>query len=139
MVPLKAEYLHNAVAVGRPCKAEYLHTTVVVGGPFESRVAYVHIALALEGHFEDIELNYDMIRKIFYKRLRKFSTKMRNILARNTWSGSSKKEVARLYKTLTMILYENMKPIEHVLPHPTCVHSHLMCDCKHCNIKLCLY
>jgi len=47
VVPLKAEYLHNAVAVGRPCKAEYLHITVVVGGPFENRVAYLHIAVAL--------------------------------------------------------------------------------------------
>ena len=30
-----------------------------------------------------------------------------------------------------MILYENMKPIEHVLLHPICVLSHLMCACKH--------
>jgi len=40
-----------------------------------------------------------------------------------------------LYITLTMILYENMKPIEHVLLHPICVLSHLMCACKHCNVK----
>jgi len=40
---------------------------------------------------------------------------------------------------MTMILYENMKPIEHVLLHPICVLSHLMCACKHCNIKLSLY
>jgi len=26
-----------------------------------------------------------------------------------------------------------MKPIEHVLFHPKCVLSHLMCACKHCN------
>jgi len=32
-----------------------------------------------------------------------------------------------------MILYENMKPIEHVLLHPICVLSHLMCASKHCN------
>jgi len=31
-------YLHNAVAVGRPCKEENLHVTVVVGGVVESRV-----------------------------------------------------------------------------------------------------
>ena len=43
-----------------------------------------------------------------------------------------------LYITLTMILYENMKPIEHVLL-PIFVLSHLMCACKHCNIKLPLY
>ena len=40
---------------------------------------------------------------------------------------------------LTMILYENMKPIEHVLLHPICALSHLMCACKHCNVKLSLY
>ena len=44
-----------------------------------------------------------------------------------------------LYITLTMILYENMKPIEHVLLHPICVLSHLMCACKHCIVKLSLY
>jgi len=31
-----------------------------------------------------------------------------------------------------MILYENIKPIEHVLPHPIWVLSHLMCACKRC-------
>jgi len=44
-----------------------------------------------------------------------------------------------LYITLKMIVYENMKPIEHVLLHPICILSHLMCACKHCNIKLSLY
>jgi len=43
------------------------------------------------------------------------------------------------YITLTMILYENMKPIEHVLRHPICVPPHLTCACKHCNVKLSLY
>jgi len=33
---------------------------------------------------------------------------------------------------VTMILYENMKPTEHVL-------RNLMCACKHCNVKLSLY
>jgi len=37
------------------------------------------------------------------------------------------------------LLYENMKPIEHVLLHPICVLSHLMCACKHCNVRLSLY
>jgi len=36
-----------------------------------------------------------------------------------------------LYITLTVILYENMKPIEHVLLHPICVLSQVMCPCKH--------
>jgi len=40
-----------------------------------------------------------------------------------------------LYIILTMILHENMKPIEHVLLHPICVLSHLMCAFKHCNVK----
>jgi len=35
-----------------------------------------------------------------------------------------------------MIVYEDMKPIEHVLLYPICVLSHLMCACKHCNINL---
>jgi len=38
-----------------------------------------------------------------------------------------------------MILYEDMKPIEHVLLHPICVISPLMCACKRCNIKLSSY
>ena len=84
MIPLKAEYLHNTVAVGRPCKAEYLHISVVVGGAFESRVAYLHIAVTLGGPFEGRVLHYDVVRKILYKRIINFSPKMRNIYARNT-------------------------------------------------------
>jgi len=38
-----------------------------------------------------------------------------------------------LYITLTMILYKNMKPIEHLLLHPICVLSHLICACKYCS------
>jgi len=38
-----------------------------------------------------------------------------------------------------MILYENTKPIEHVLLHAICVLSHLMCACEHCNVTLSLY
>jgi len=38
-----------------------------------------------------------------------------------------------------MILYKDMKPIEHVLLHSICVLSHMMCACKHCDIKLSLY
>jgi len=41
--------------------------------------------------------------------------------------------------TPTMTFCEVMNPIEHVLLHPICVLSHLMCACKHCNIKLTLY
>jgi len=35
--------------------------------------------------------------------------------------------------------YYKLKPAEHVLLHPICVLSHLMCACKHCNINLSLY
>jgi len=35
--------------------------------------------------------------------------------------------------------YYKMKPTEHVRLHPICVLSHLMCACKHWNIKLSLY
>jgi len=35
-----------------------------------------------------------------------------------------------------MILYENIKPIEHALLHPICVLSHLM---SACDVKLSLY
>jgi len=52
VAPLNAEYLHNAVALGRPCKAEYLHTIVVIGLLFESRVAHLHIAVALGSPFD---------------------------------------------------------------------------------------
>jgi len=44
-----------------------------------------------------------------------------------------------LYITLTMVLYQTMKPIEHVLHHLICVLSHLLWACKHCNVKLSLY
>ena len=87
MVPFNAEYVHNAVAVGRPCKAEHLHITVVVGGLFKSRLTYVRIAAALGGPFEGRELDYDVVRKILYEWIINFSPKLRNIYARNTLRG----------------------------------------------------
>jgi len=36
--PLKAEYLHIAVAIEGPFEEEYLHINVAVVGSFESRV-----------------------------------------------------------------------------------------------------
>jgi len=41
--------------------------------------------------------------------------------------------------TPTMILCEDIKPIEHVLLHPLCELSGLICAWKHCNIKFSLY
>jgi len=99
VVPLRTEYLNNAFAVGRPCKAKHLHITVVVGGPFESRVSYLHIAVALGGPLEGKVLNYGVVRKILYKRIIIFSSKMRNIFARNTFRGPlnrGAKQVPRL-------------------------------------------
>jgi len=40
---------------------------------------------------------------------------------------------------MTMIVYENVKPIARVLLHPIYVLSQLMCACKHCNIQLSLH
>jgi len=70
--------LHNAVAVGRLCKAEYLHIRVVAGSPLESRVAYLHIAVALGVLFDGTVLNYDVVQKILYEQIIKFSQKIRN-------------------------------------------------------------
>jgi len=74
---------------------------------------------------------------------------MRNIYVRNAMSGGPGKRgprqvlrlpfLAPLYITLKTILYENMKPIEHVLLHPIYILSHLVCACKHCYMKLSLH
>jgi len=50
--------------------------------------------------------------------------------------------VTRIFHAATlfkMMIYENMKPIVHVLLHPICVLFHLMCVSKNCNVKLALY
>jgi len=47
VVPLNAEHLHKAAAVGGRCETEYLHITVIVGGRFESRVAAYTFQLLL--------------------------------------------------------------------------------------------
>jgi len=58
---------------------------------------------------------------------------MRNIYVRNTLRGAQGKYFAcpplniPLYITLIMILYENMKPTEHILHCLKCVLSHVMC------------
>jgi len=39
-----------------------------------------------------------------------------------------------MHITPTMILFEDMKLIEHVLPYPICVRSYLTCACKHCSV-----
>ena len=92
-------------------------------GPFESNVAPLCIAIAVEPIWTQDWLLYTL-------QLR---------------SGARGKCVACLllntpvFMTLTVILYDNIIPIEHVLYHLICVPSHLMCACKHCNVKLSLY
>jgi len=122
VVPLNAEYLHNAVAVGRPYKAEHLHITVVVGSPFKSRIAYLHIhtAVALGGPYESRVLSYDVPQV--------FSPKTSNIYARNIEGALKGRARGKclaclplntpLYITLTMILCQNVKPFQHDLLHP---------------------
>jgi len=91
-----------------------------------------------------------MLWKILYERTINFSTKLPNLYPRKTLRRAPKKGAwgkcrtclplnTPLCITLTIISYENMKPIEHVLLHLICVLSHLMCECKHCNVKLSLY
>ena len=88
-----------------------------IRGPFERKVL-MHALQLLLGHFESMVLYTLQLPR-----------------------GARGKCLAclPLNTTLTMILYENMKPIEHVLLHPICVLSHLMCACKHCNVKLSSY
>jgi len=67
--------------------------------PLESRAAYLHIVVALEGPFEGRVLNYNVVRKILYERIVNFSPKMGNIYARNTLRGALKgvlRQVPRL-------------------------------------------
>jgi len=63
---------------------------------------------------------------------------MRNLYARNTVMGATEEGGGEamlslpflntpLHIILTMILYENVKPIVHALLHPICVLSHLIC------------
>jgi len=67
----------------------------------------------------------------------KFKQSVLTLVSPVSSTGIRNNNIIRI--TTTMTLYEDMKPIEHVLHHPICVLSHLMCVCKHCNIKLFLY
>ena len=102
-------------------KARCFHVTTAVGGSFESKLAYLHIAVAVGPLCKQGTSHITVAKGARGKCLA--------CLPLN----------APLYITLTMMLDENMKPIEHVLLHPICVLSHLMCACKHCNVKLSLY
>ena len=102
-----------------PSKARYLHITTAVGDPFESKANHLYITVAVGPFWEYGTLHITVAK----------GGKCFACFPLNT----------PLYMALTMILYENMKPIEHVLLHPTRVLSHLMRACKHCSVKLSLY
>jgi len=104
-------------------KARYLHFLTAVGGPFEAKVAYLYIAIAVGPLWKHDRLLYTLQLQ------RGTQGKCLACLHSNT----------PVYITRTMILYENVKPIKHVLLHSISVLSHLMCACKHCNVKLSVY
>ena len=107
---------------------------LLLGAPLKADLPTYILQLLLGSplKFEGRVLNYDVVRKILYERIITFSPKMKNIYARNTFKGPLKSGAQSkclaclpsntpLYITLTMILYEKMKPIEHVLLNPICV------------------
>ena len=91
-------------------------------GPFESKVAYLYITVAVGPLWKQGTLHITVAKG-----------------ARGKCLACLPLKIPLYYITLTMILYENMKLIEHILRHPMCVLPHLMCACKHCNVNLSLY
>ena len=80
-------------------KARYLHITNAVGGPFESKLAHLYISVAVGPLWKQGKLLYTLQLQ------RGARGKCLACFPLNT----------PLYITLTMILYENMKPIEDVI------------------------
>jgi len=124
-----------------------LQNAVVFGGPFKNRVAQPtnKLQLPVWYPFEGKVLNYGVVRKILYERIINLSPKIRNTYTRNTMREAPKRGArgncficlqlnTPLYIILIMILYENMKPIEHVLVQTIRFLSHLMYAWKHKDI-----
>jgi len=93
---------------------------LLLGSPLESKVAYLDITVAVGPLWQQGTLHITVAKR-GPRQVPRLPTH------------------ASLYITLTIIIYENMKPIERGLLHPICVLSHLMCACKHCNVKLSWY
>ena len=102
---INVAYLYITVAVGPLWKQTTYTMQLLLGdlvnqstctssccwGPFQSREADLQIAVALGSPFEGRVLNYDVVRKIIYEWITKFSPKMRNIYSRNSLRGAQKK------------------------------------------------
>jgi len=127
VAPLEKTIRRPCIRLRNTLRKSFVHITVVVRGPFESRAAYLHIAVDLRGPFEGRVVNYEAVPRILYELIINSSPKMRKIYGRNILRGAREKCLAclllntPLYITLIIILYKNMKPIEHVLLHPICV------------------
>jgi len=78
---------------GRPCEADYLHFTVVVGGPYESRVAYLHMAVALGALWKQSTELWCSSENIIWAEIKVFIKNKEYIIY--TLKGAPKKEGGR--------------------------------------------
>jgi len=66
---MKAKYLHNADAVGRPFAAKYLHITVAVGGSLKAEYPTYTLQLVLWAPLKGRVINYNAVPKILHERI----------------------------------------------------------------------
>jgi len=103
-----------------PLKISYLHITTAAGGPFESKVAYLYITFAVGPLWKQGTLHIAVAK------------------------GSPRQVPHRLLSLKHTTVYN---PDNDLIwecetdwnPSTSHVLSHLMCACKHCNVKLSLY